>query len=98
VPLAAARRLALDNRGKAMLGAVLRGNRAIGGGRCVLRQVMFQAALVASHHDPVLKTFAARLRKAGKPFKVMVAAVAWKLAIMANGRCKSPQKWIAHGP
>lgn len=35
----------------------MRGKRAIGGGRRLLRHVMFQAALVASHRNPVLKTF-----------------------------------------
>jgi transposase len=40
----------------------LRGKRAIGGGRRSLRHVMFQAALVACYHNPVLKTFADRLR------------------------------------
>lgn len=39
----------------------MRGKRAIGGGRRQLRHVMFQAALVASHHNPILKTFADRL-------------------------------------
>lgn len=32
----------------------MRGKRAIGGGRRLLRHVMFQAALVASYHTPVL--------------------------------------------
>lgn len=40
---------------------VMRGKRSIGGGRRSLRHVMFQAALVASHHNPVLKIFADRL-------------------------------------
>ena len=47
--------------------SALRGKRAIGGGRHLLRHVMFQAALMASHHNPVLKPFANRLRAAGKP-------------------------------
>lgn len=62
----------------------LRGKRAIAGGRRALRQVMFQAALVAAHHDPSLKIFAARLRQAGKPHKVIITAVARKLVILAN--------------
>lgn len=53
-----------------------RGKRAIGGGRRLLRHVMFQSALVASHHNPVLNTFAGRLRAAGKPHKVVITAVA----------------------
>lgn len=71
----------------------MRGKRAIAGGRRSLRHVMFQAALVASHHNPVLKAFADRLRAAGKPHKVVIIAVARKLVAIANAMCKSRQKW-----
>ena len=70
-----------------------RGKRAVGGGRRVLRHVMFQAALVAAHHNPSLKPFADRLRKAGKPHKVIITAVARKLVTIANALCRSRQKW-----
>lgn len=70
-----------------------RGKRAIGGGRRLLRHVMFQAALVASHHNPALRTFADRLRAAGKPHKVVVTAVARKLITIANALCKRRQAW-----
>jgi len=70
----------------------MRGKRAIGGGRRLLRHVMFQAALVASHHNPVLKTFADRLRKAGKPHKVVIVAVARKLVTIVNALYKARQK------
>ena len=48
----------------------MRGKRAIGGGRRQLRHVMFQATRVGSHHNPILKTFADRLRAAGKPTRL----------------------------
>lgn len=54
----------------------LRGKCAIGGRRRLLRHVMFQTALVASYHIPVLKPFADRLRKAGNRHKVIITAVA----------------------
>lgn len=73
----------------------LRGKRAIAGGRRALRHVMFQAALVAAHHNPSLRSFADRLRKAGKPHKVIITAVARKLVTIANALCKSRQKWTA---
>jgi transposase len=73
----------------------LRGRRAIGGGRQLLRHVLFQAALVASHHNPVLKPFADRLRAAGKPHKVVIIAVARKLVTIVNALCKSRQNWTA---
>ncbi|TYP69120.1 transposase [Stutzerimonas stutzeri] len=71
----------------------LRGKRTIAGGRRALRHVMFQAALVAAHHNPSMKAFADRLRKAGKPHKVIITAVARKLVNLANALCKSRQKW-----
>ena len=71
----------------------MRGKRAIAGGRRLLRHVMFQAALVASHHNPVLKAFAHRLRAAGKPHKVVITAVARKLVTIANALCKDRKKW-----
>ncbi|MEH6728398.1 MAG: IS110 family transposase [Hyphomicrobiales bacterium] len=71
----------------------MRGKRAIGGGRRLLRHVMFQAALVASHHNPTLKTFADRLRSAGKPHKVVITAVARKLVTIVNALCKSQHTW-----
>ncbi|MDV7146018.1 transposase, partial [Tropicimonas sp. TH_r6] len=71
----------------------LRGKRAIGGGRRLLRHVMFQAALVAAHHNPVLKAFADRLRAAGKPHKVIITAVARKLVTFANAPCRSRKTW-----
>lgn len=70
---------------------VMRGKRAIGGGRRQLRHVMFQD-LVASHHNPVLKIFADRLRAAGKPHKAVITAVARKLVTIANALCKSRLK------
>lgn len=76
----------------------LRGKRAIAGGRRALRHVMLQAALVAAHHNPSLKAFADRLRKAGKPHKVIIIAVARKLITIANAMVKSGQKWSAELP
>lgn len=73
----------------------MRGKRAIAGGRRLLRHVLFQAALVASHHNPVLKTFADRLRNAGKPHKVVITAVARKLVTIVNALVKSGQNWSA---
>ena len=73
----------------------MRGRRAIGGGRRLLRHVLFQAALVASHHNPILKIFADRLRDAGKPHKVIITAVARKLVTIVNALIKSGQKWSA---
>lgn len=69
------------------------GKRTIGGGRRTLRHVIFQAALVARHHNPALKAFADRLKAAGKPHKVIITAVARKLITIANAICKKQQNW-----
>ena len=73
----------------------MRGKRMIGGGRRALRQVLHQAALVASIRNTDLKLFADRLRKEGKPHKAVAAAVARKLVVIANALCKSRQPWAA---
>ena len=67
----------------------MRAKHTIGGGRRLLRHVMFQAALVAGHHNPDLKSFADRLRAAGKPQKAVIIAVARKLTTTANALVKS---------
>lgn len=59
---------------------------------------MFQAALVAAHHNPNLTSFADRLRKAGKPHKFVITAVARKLVTIANALYKIRQKWVATAP
>ena len=71
----------------------MRGKRMIGGRRA-LRCVLYQAALVASIHNADLKVFADRLRKEGKPHKLVAAAVARKLVVIANALCKSRQPWM----
>ncbi|WP_457646886.1 hypothetical protein [Profundibacter sp.] len=73
--------------------AAMRGKRAIGGGRRSLRHVLFQVALVASHHNKRLSAFADRLHERGKPHKVIIIAVARKLVTIANALCKSRQMW-----
>ena len=79
----------------ALDGGTLRGKRAIAGGRRALRHVMLQAALVAAHHNPSLRHFAEGLRRAGKPYKVIITVVVRKLAIIANALCKGRQQWAA---
>jgi transposase len=44
----------------------MRGRRAIAGGRRALRHVLFQAALAAACHNPLLKTVAKRMKEHGK--------------------------------
>ncbi len=66
----------------------------------IVRCLLYQAALVASNHNPALKIFAKRLRDKGKPqceacplYKVVLIAVARKLLIIANTLIKKNQVW-----
>lgn len=67
----------------------MRGKRAIAGGRQSLRQVLFQAALAAARHNPVLKPVAKRLKERGKPHKLVTIAIARRLVTIANAIIKS---------
>jgi len=60
------------------------GKRAIADGWARPVGIMLQVVLVATRHDPTLKLFAQRLRKAGKPHKVIIAAVTRKPVTIAN--------------
>lgn len=70
-----------------------RGRRAIAGGRRSLRRVLFQAALAAAYHNPILKPVAVRLKKQGKPHKVVIVAIARRLVAIANAILKSTTPW-----
>ncbi len=69
------------------------GKSFITGGRKEIRNVLYQAALVASIHNPTIKAFADRLKAAGKTHKLVITACARKLITIANAMCKSKQKW-----
>ena len=71
----------------------MRGRRAIAGGRRSLRHVLFQAALAAACHNPVLKPVARRLKEAGKPHKVVIIALARRLITIANAILKTGETW-----
>jgi transposase len=71
----------------------MRGRRMIAGGRRALRQVLFQAALAASCHNPILKAVAKRLKEKGKPHKLVIIAIARRLITIANAVLKSSSPW-----
>ena len=70
-----------------------KGKRRIDGGRDYLRAILFQAAIVASQHNPVLSVFAQRLKDKGKPHKVVMIAVARKLVVIANAMIRNGTTW-----
>lgn len=92
----------LDRRAIAALGGVapmncdsgeFRGQRHIQGGRGAVRTTLYMAALTATRHNPVLRTFYQRLRERGKPAKVALVAVMRKLLTIVNAMLKHQTRW-----
>jgi hypothetical protein len=50
---------------------------------------LYMAALVAAHHNPILRNFYLRLRAAGKPAKLALTATMQKLLIVLNSTLKT---------
>ena len=65
----------------------------IHGGRALVRNAFYMAAVTASRHNPVLAPFYARLIAAGKPVKVALVAVMRRLVVYANAVLRSGQPW-----
>lgn len=70
-----------------------RGRRQVWGGRAPVRQALYMAALVASRHNPVLRTFYQRLVAAGKPKKVALVAVMRKLLTILRAIVQQGRAW-----
>ncbi len=70
-----------------------RGKRPVRGGRVDLRCGLYMAAFNAMRRAPALAAFVARLRAAGKPFKVVVVAVMRKLLTVLNAMVKTGTPW-----
>ncbi|AUM73909.1 IS110 family RNA-guided transposase [Paracoccus jeotgali] len=71
----------------------MRGRRTIAGGRRSLRHVLFQAALAAACHNPILRPVAKRLKERGKPHKLTIIAIARRLVTIANAIIKTGAPW-----
>ncbi len=69
------------------------GRAAIRGGRAMLREALYMPALVAARFNPDLTAFYDRLKRAGKPGKVAIAAVMRKLLLLANALLRDGRKW-----
>lgn len=68
------------------------GKRVIGGGRPSVRTVLYLAALHASRHTAMSRSFRQKLQDAGKPVKAALTATARKLlsvlnSMIASGTC-----------
>jgi transposase len=71
----------------------LKGRRCISGGRVDVRSALYMAAFTARRCNPVLTAFAARLKAAGKPYKVIQVACMRKLLVILNSLLKTGQHW-----
>lgn len=70
-----------------------RGKRFIWGGRADVRAVLYMAALTAIQHNEPIKAFAERLKKSGKPPKVVIVACMRKLITIMNAMLKNNAPW-----
>jgi transposase len=71
----------------------LRGKRTIWGGRASVRTTLYMATLVATRHNPQIKSFYERLCNAGKQKKVAITACMHKLLIIMNAMIKHKESW-----
>jgi transposase len=71
------------------------GPRRIGGGRKLLRDALYLAALSAMRHCPQIRNFAARLKANGKSGKQCVIACARKLLTILNAMVKQNRSFQA---
>ena len=72
---------------------LMRGQRAIWGGRADVRRTLDRATLVAVRHNPVLQAYYERLLAAGKRKKVALVAAMRKLLTMPNAIARHGSQW-----
>jgi len=70
-----------------------RGKRFIWGGRADVRVVLYMAAVSAIRCNPAIRAFADRLKRAGKPPKVVIVACMRKLLTIMNSMLKNNTPW-----
>ena len=73
----------------------MRGKRSVWGGRADVRDALYMAAFNVVRHDPVFRTFYARLRARGKTGNVALVAVMRKLIVVLNARMRDARKEAA---
>ena len=75
-----------------------KGIRVIAGGRSGVRNVLYLAALTASRYNADLRAFYERHIAAKKPPKVILTAIARKLAVLANTLVAQDRLWLPQPP
>ena len=74
---------------------ILRGKRAVWGGRSRVRAALYLGALSATRYNPVIRDFYQTLLTAGKPKKVALVACRRKLLVILNSMLRHRSPW--HG-
>lgn len=72
---------------------LFKGRRTTRGGRASVRATLYMAALCAMRYNPVIRGFAAKLKAAGKPGKVVVVAAMHKLLTLLNAMLREKLTW-----
>ena len=72
---------------------LMRGHRTIWGGRAAVRSALYMATLVATRHNPVIRTFYQRLLAAGKAKKLAITACMRKLLVILNAMLRDGTPW-----
>jgi transposase len=72
---------------------IFRGRRSVWGGRAKVREALYMGALIASRHNPHIKTFYERLVASGKPKKVALVACMRKLLTILNAVMRDRTPW-----
>ena len=70
------------------------GQMHIWGGRKDVRSVLYMAAFTACRFNPVIRSFAERLRDNGKAYKVIITACMRKLLVILNTMIRTQTLWI----
>lgn len=72
---------------------MMRGKRTTGGGRSSVRNALYMATLVATRHNPAIRTFYQRFLAKGKSKMVALIASMRKLLTILNVMIKENQPW-----
>jgi len=71
----------------------IRGQRAVWGGRAVVRSALYMSTLVATRYNPIIRDFYRHLLSAGKPKKLALTACMRKLLTILNAMLKHKKPW-----
>ncbi|MGH2395354.1 MAG: transposase, partial [Candidatus Limnocylindria bacterium] len=74
---------------------LMKGRRTIWGGRPQVRAVLYMATLVATRHNPTIRSFYDRLVAAGKAKKLALTACMRKLLVILNAMLRDGTPWCA---